>query len=236
MYMKESITRFIGSEVRKRNLNKNSKINSIFLKAKEFIAVLPKEYDDNKKSLLEGQFQKCGIKLLKYEKSELDQMINIIMNLSPKYEEHHEVQNDLELIDLSLQSFNEVDYDDKNSFVVEMKENGDVKVGILKDNKFMTLPYNMGLPKTTLKYKYCTNSQEEKTVLGFKSLLDYSFGTLGKTGPEIEQIQSDFFQVINFKDSLNLLLSIYLTLFLDYSNNLFRDSVQLERFRRRVLC
>jgi hypothetical protein len=95
-----------------------------------------------------------------------------------------------------LQTFSTISYDDNNSFVVEMKENGDVKVGLIKDSKYMILPYNMGLPKTTLRYKYCTNNQEEKTVLGFKSLLNYSFGTLGKTGSEIDQIQSEFFQVI----------------------------------------
>jgi hypothetical protein len=38
--------------------------------------------------MLEGFFQNCGIKLLKYDKSELDQMINIIMNLKPIFAEH----------------------------------------------------------------------------------------------------------------------------------------------------
>ena len=76
-----------------------------------------------------------------------------------------------------------------------MKENGDVSVGLLKNNKYRSLVYNMGLPKTILKYKYCKNSQEEKLCLGFKSLLEFCFGTLGKTGSETEQVKSDFFQV-----------------------------------------
>ena len=126
-----------------------------------------------------------------------------------------------ELNDHSLKTFDTISYDDNNSFVVEMKENGDVKVGLIKDNKYVILPYNMGLPKTTLRYKYCTNSQEEKTALGFKTLLNYSFGTLGKTGSEIDPIQSDFFQVINLFYKLVL---IYLTT-LDHSYNIFRDSV-----------
>jgi hypothetical protein len=37
--------------------------------------------------MLEGLFEKCGIRLFKYEKSELDQIINIMMNLTPNYEE-----------------------------------------------------------------------------------------------------------------------------------------------------
>ena len=66
-------------------------INWLFLnliKAKEYIGdILPKEYDDDKKSMLEGFLESSGIKLLKYEKSELDQIINTIMNLTPNYEE-----------------------------------------------------------------------------------------------------------------------------------------------------
>ena len=86
-----------------------------------------------------------------------------------------------------------------------MKENGDIKVGLIKDNKYINLPYNMGLPKTTLKYKYCKNIEEEKIVIGFKSLLDYCFGTLGKTSSEIDKVKSNFFEVIFYIFSLTFL-------------------------------
>jgi hypothetical protein len=99
------------------------------------------------------------------------------------------------MCDYSITHFNSVDYDDNITFVVQMNENGDVKIGIMKNCKYIELPYNMGLPKATLKYKYCNNVEEENIVIGFKSLLDYSFGTLGKTRNEIDQVKSNFFEV-----------------------------------------
>ena len=53
---------------------------------KEFIAVVPREYDEAKRNLLKEYLESCGLKLLRYE-NELDQILNTIMNMKSKDDE-----------------------------------------------------------------------------------------------------------------------------------------------------
>lgn len=82
---------------------------------------------------------------------------------------------------ISSKFFNDHEFDENKSFAVDLKMNGDLNVGALKDeNFFINLNFAPGLSIEELNNKYCHSNRDNDLVNIFKSLLEFSFKTLGK--------------------------------------------------------